>query len=110
DRDAAIAQLVEHLIRNEGVGGSNPSCGTTSFSHQGLGLVGRHPQMPVGGATKTSVQPSEARTPDGVIAQLGERLNGIQEVGGSIPPGSTKHSRRLQISLSQPGKHRTAST
>lgn len=25
---AAIAQLVEHLIRNEGVGGSNPSCGT----------------------------------------------------------------------------------
>jgi hypothetical protein len=27
---------------------------------------------------------------DGVIAQLGERLNGIQEVGGSIPPGSTK--------------------
>ena len=26
---AAIAQLVEHLIRNEGVGGSSPSCGTT---------------------------------------------------------------------------------
>ena len=29
----------------------------------------------------------------GAIAQLGERLNGIQEVGGSIPPGSTKHFR-----------------
>ena len=28
----------------------------------------------------------------GAIAQLGERLNGIQEVGGSIPPGSTKFS------------------
>ncbi len=28
--------------------------------------------------------------PGGAIAQLGERLNGIQEVGGSIPPGSTK--------------------
>jgi hypothetical protein len=26
---------------------------------------------------------------DGVIAQLVERLNGIQKVGGSIPPGST---------------------
>ena len=26
----------------------------------------------------------------GAIAQLGERLNGIQEVGGSIPPGSTR--------------------
>ncbi len=28
--------------------------------------------------------------PGGAIAQMGERLNGIQEVGGSIPPGSTK--------------------
>ena len=27
-RVAAIAQVVEHLIRNEGVGGSSPSCGT----------------------------------------------------------------------------------
>ena len=25
----------------------------------------------------------------GAIAQLGERLRGTQEVGGSIPPGST---------------------
>ena len=29
-RFAAIAQLVEHVIRNDGVGGSNPSCGTTA--------------------------------------------------------------------------------
>ena len=28
-RVAAIAQPVEHIIRNDGVGGSNPSCGTT---------------------------------------------------------------------------------
>jgi hypothetical protein len=27
---AAIAQPVEHIIRNDGVGGSNPSCGTTA--------------------------------------------------------------------------------
>ncbi len=27
---------------------------------------------------------------DGAIAQLVERLHGMQEVGGSIPPGSTK--------------------
>jgi hypothetical protein len=27
-RVAAIAQPVEHIIRNDGVGGSNPSCGT----------------------------------------------------------------------------------
>ena len=28
----------------------------------------------------------------GAIAQLGERLHGMQEVGGSIPPGSTRVS------------------
>jgi hypothetical protein len=28
-------------------------------------------------------------TGEGAIAQLGERLHGMQEVGGSIPPGST---------------------
>ena len=48
---AAIAQLVEHLIRNEGVGGSNPSCGTnellrvsilrSAMGVRNLGLVGR---------------------------------------------------------------------
>jgi hypothetical protein len=31
-----------------------------------------------------------ANRPCGAIAQLGERLNGIQEVGGSTPPGSTR--------------------
>ena len=29
---AAIAQPVEHIIRNDGVGGSNPSCGTIGQS------------------------------------------------------------------------------
>ncbi len=29
----------------------------------------------------------------GAIAQLGERYNGIVEVGGSIPPGSTRYDR-----------------
>jgi hypothetical protein len=32
-RIAAIAQLVEHIIRNDGVGGSNPSCGTSVFNN-----------------------------------------------------------------------------
>jgi hypothetical protein len=31
----------------------------------------------------------------GVIAQLGERFNGIEEVVGSIPSGSTKPSQGL---------------
>src|SRR5579884_3734758 len=30
--EAAIAQSVEHIIRNDGVGGSNPSCGTSKFT------------------------------------------------------------------------------
>ncbi len=30
-RKAAIAQLVEHVIRNDGVGGSSPSCGTSDI-------------------------------------------------------------------------------
>src|SRR5262249_47203098 len=31
---AAIAQSVKHIIRNDGVGGSNPSCGTSILSEQ----------------------------------------------------------------------------
>ena len=34
----------------------------------------------------------------GAIAQLGERLHGMQEVGGSIPPSSTKSYRKLVLS------------
>jgi hypothetical protein len=32
----------------------------------------------------------DRRSVRGAVAQLGERLNGIQEVGGSTPLGSTK--------------------
>ena len=38
---------------------------------------------------------TEQRTEYGGIAQLGERLNGIQEVSGSIPLISTKRGRRF---------------
>ena len=33
--------------------------------------------------------------PAGAVAQLGERLNGIQEVGGSTPLGSTSSPQGL---------------
>ena len=36
---AGLAQLVEHLICNQGVGGSNPSAGTNLFN--GLAEIGR---------------------------------------------------------------------
>ena len=36
-------------------------------------------------------------TQGGAIAQLGERLNGIQEVVGSIPIGSTNNSIRWLV-------------
>ena len=35
--------------------------------------------------------------PSGVVAQLGERLNGIQEVRGSTPLSSTKNIKDLGI-------------
>ena len=41
---------------------------------------------------------SEQRTEYGGIAQLGERLNGIQEVSGSIPLISTKSREIYSIS------------
>ena len=40
---------------------------------------------------------------DGAIAQLGERLNGIQEVGGSTPPGST--TRTAVLFTEHPAKY-----
>jgi hypothetical protein len=33
----------------------------------------------------------------GAIAQMGERVNGIHEVGGSIPPGSTNKPITTEI-------------
>ena len=41
------------------------------------------------------------RETDGAIAQLGERLNGIQEVRGSIPLGST-NSTHVEIVRENP--------
>ena len=46
-RKAAIAQLVEHVIRNDGVGGSSPSCGTSpsrACFQQTLRLAPPHPR------------------------------------------------------------------
>ena len=40
-RLAAIARLVEHIIRNDGVGGSNPSCGTNKIKEVD-GVIGRY--------------------------------------------------------------------
>jgi hypothetical protein len=47
--------------------------------------------------------PSHKRfcTKIGAIAQLGERLHGMQEVGGSIPPGSTS-LRRFAATTGKP--------
>ncbi len=44
---------------------------------------------------------NRALTHGGAIAQLGERLNGIQEVVGSIPIGSTNVFKRLCDTLAK---------
>ena len=48
--------------------------------------------------------PIEALRFYGAIAQLGERLHGMQEVGGSIPPGSTSLRSLRELRLGKPGK------
>src|SRR5579871_904348 len=45
-----------------------------------------------------------AKAGNGAIAQLGERLHGMQEVGGSIPPGSTSLRSLRELRLGKPGK------
>ncbi len=46
-RRAALAQLVEHIIRNDGVTGSNPVSGTMLFSRQSCDL--QRNGLPAGG-------------------------------------------------------------
>ena len=42
--------------------------------------------------------------PHGAIAQLGERVVRNDEVGGSIPPGSTSLRSLRELRLGRPGK------
>ncbi len=53
------------------------------------------------GIERISGRPPQGLYPKkfGVIAQLGERFNGIEEVGGSIPPGSTTYSHDFLATL-----------
>ena len=46
----------------------------------------------------------------GVIAQLGERFNGIEEVVGSIPSGSTTLRLRLRVAYATWGVNRAKAT
>jgi hypothetical protein len=46
--------------------------------------------------------PQDGRREDGAIAQLGERLNGIQEVTGSIPVSSTRDPASLIHAAGRP--------
>ena len=46
--------------------------------------------------------PQYGKAKNGAIAQLGERLPCTQEVGGSIPPGSTNYGgARQELGLSK---------
>ena len=47
---------------------------------------------------------------DGAVAQLGERLNGIQEVVGSIPISSTSILKRRTLKMACKGKCGTGKT
>src|SRR5690606_19125021 len=49
--------------------------------------------------TITAPVPTLSVSETGAIAQLGERYNGIVEVGGSIPPGSTTFPKLLRVPI-----------
>jgi hypothetical protein len=51
------------------------------------------------GLAEKSSRPAQAYRHGGAVAQLGERLNGIQEVGGSTPLSSTNKSDRKMFCL-----------
>jgi hypothetical protein len=64
-----------------------------NFAKKGLRRISGstiHPFIETGRAGRgTGLDPKAGKT-SGAIAQLGERFNGIEEVVGSIPSGSTK--------------------
>ena len=47
--------------------------------------------------------PLRERSEIGALAQLGERLHGMQEVSGSIPLGSTKRFSRSERRVARQG-------
>ena len=54
-------------------------------------------------AASEAPDPNGADTGNGALAQLGERLHGMQEVSGSIPLGSTTSSKSRPIVDGRPG-------
>src|ERR1700733_119406 len=101
---AAIAQLVEHVIRNDGVGSSNLSCGTNRLSHivqegfQRVGMrgsAGFNPRFGRFGYFEAKCGPGclvpdpkhlrdgNAMTPAGDFASI-VRLEGVQKYFGAV--------------------------
>src|SRR5262249_58631597 len=69
--------------------------GFSRLSRQGFSWSGRGRLVTIHfKLLKLRTRSSRHRVLRGAIAQLGERLNGIQEVRGSTPLGSTKTSSR----------------
>ena len=77
--------------------GERPWC-----SHAAVVRSGECEKSRKGGLTVLNPPPKLAVFPArGAIAQLGERLHGMQEVGGSIPPGSTTGSFQNRPAFSE---------
>jgi hypothetical protein len=91
---AAIAQSVEHVIRNDGVGGSNPSCGTS--------LIGSIPETwvtdysghigntfgPKGFASDLSPQVSSSKFPKSQCTKMTRRIRSSPRLMPSVCPAS----------------------
>ncbi len=99
---AAIAQLVEHLIRNEGVGSSNLSCGTKHFKHLAcLSSKSASQKFLLGSAWEAARLQSALRPP-----RTGSNLSALQTGSALSPatplPRAGRPRRRLKASQNRP--------
>src|SRR5471030_1109760 len=100
-RSGRLAQLVEHLLYTEGVGGSNPSSPTTLFKSERVVIVRRIEDWAISSVGRASplhgggrrFEPVIAHHFCGPLAQLVEQLTFNQLVAGSNPARPTNSEK-----------------
>ena len=96
--NSGVVQLVERRTVNPYVTGSSPVTGAKVYLSRWACPRGRRGRTanPISESTRGFESLRPLQDEHGAIAQLGERLHGMQEVRGSTPLGSTifEHPRR----------------
>ena len=89
--NSGVVQLVERRTVNPYVTGSSPVTGAKVYLSRWACPRGRRGRTanPISASTREFESHRPLQVTQGAIAQLGERLHGMQEVRGSTPLGST---------------------